>query len=79
MPNEFDNISDIYASNDKLAKKGLKEIEDEIKEKISKDDTYIYWKHIELSNKLKGNPKLHYIYKKYLEKFLRFCKNLKFF
>jgi hypothetical protein len=42
-----------------LAKKGLKEIEDEIKEKISKDDTYIYWKHIELSNKLKGNPKLH--------------------
>ena len=79
MPNEFDNISDIYASNDKLAKKGLKEIEDEIKEKISKDDTYIYWKHIELSNKLKGNPKLHYIYKKYLEKFLRFCKFLNLF
>ena len=79
MPNEFDNISDVYASNDKLAKKGLKEIEDEIKEKISKDDTYIYWKHIELSNKLKGNPKLHYIYKKYLEKFLRFCKFLNLF
>jgi hypothetical protein len=42
MPENFDNISDISASNDKLAKKRLNEIEEEIKEKISKDDTYIY-------------------------------------
>ena len=49
MPEKFDNVSDISASNDKLAKKGLNEIEEEIKEKISKDDIYIYWKHIELT------------------------------
>ena len=76
MPEKFDNISDISASNDKLAKKGLNEIEEEIKEKISKDDIYIYWKHIELTNILKKNPKLHNIYKKYLEHFLILCKYL---